>query len=153
MAANQSGRKLSEATCTCRTVTPPSNVNLPHLTATTQWHISPFTCHWYKWLAAQPQPTVYSPAIRGLVDGTISTFCMQQYTARPVKRLKKVHFLPNDDPINTSPCVTQVWHGSAWKILPTYVMPFQSLSQTDTNTTLKYLVDKKSSVHNKMCSI
>jgi len=29
---NQSGRKVSEATWTCRTVTPPSSVNRPHLT-------------------------------------------------------------------------------------------------------------------------
>ena len=31
MFTNQSGRKESEATWTCRTVTPPCNVNLPHL--------------------------------------------------------------------------------------------------------------------------
>ena len=55
--------------------------------------------------------------------------------------IQKVHFLPNDDPIDIrpNPSVSRAWHGSACKMLTSYVAPFWSLLQTITLTRLSNL--------------
>jgi len=74
---------------------------------------------------------------------------LQRYAARPEMEFKKVHFLPNDDPVDIrpSPSDTQVQHKFACKILLLYIVPFWRRSQTQ----LSIIVDSRSSRYGLGC--